>query len=255
MQKMSRLLGVITFLLFAASCSTDSPSDHSANLKSVGDSANALLSDDQFTSMNIEIVYVEGYAPSTSAIAGFKSFLQERVYKPDGITISMRPVSSSGKAPFSIQEIGDIEQKNRSTYNTGDEIAVFIYFADGSNEDDDSKKEVVLGSAFRNTSIVVYEKTIENFAAKANAPSKSVLENAVLDHEFGHLFGLVDMGSEPQSDHLDSDPDHKGHCNVPGCLMRSSLEFGTGVVDITSGGSVPVLDAQCIADLQANGGK
>ncbi|MGA9326358.1 MAG: hypothetical protein WBV47_09945 [Salegentibacter sp.] len=252
---MSRLLGLITFLLFAVACSTDSPSDHSSNLKSVGDSANALLSDEQFTSMNIEIMYVDGYAPSTAAINGFKNFLQERIYKPDGIKISMRAVPSSGKAPFDIHEIGDIEQKNRSVYNAGDEIAIFIYFADGSNEEDDAKEEVVLGSAFRNTSIVVYEKTIENFASKPNAPSKSVLENAVLDHEFGHLFGLVDMGSEPQSDHLDTDPGHKGHCDVPGCLMRASLEFGTGVVDITSDGSVPVLDAQCIADLRANGGK
>jgi hypothetical protein len=35
--------------------------------------------------------------------------------------------------------------------------------------------------------------------------------------------------------------------------METAIEFGNGMMDIISG--VPKLDAQCIADLRANGGK
>ena len=134
----------------------------------------------------------------------------------------------------------------------GDEIAIYIYFADGSNEDDDDTR-FVLGSAFRNTSMVIYGETIENFSRRSNAPAKEDIEAAVLNHEFAHLLGLVDLGTEPQSDHKDED--NEGHCNVSGCLMRSSIEFGSGIVDFIDDGVIPQLDAACIEDLQANGGK
>jgi hypothetical protein len=42
--------------------------------------------------------------------------------------------------------------------------------------------------------------------------------------------------------------------NVESCLMFSA-ESGSGIADMVSGGSAPKLDAQCLADLKANGGK
>lgn len=247
------------FILFSFlySCTNDGSDDDTgidktANLRSLGSSANDLLSDERFTSMNIEIVYVNGYAPTTEALAEFKSFLESRVYKPDGIQITLRSVASSGKAPFEIDEIVDIEKEHRSAYNAGDEIAVFIYFADGSNEKDEDNR-FVLGSAFRNTSMVIYGETIKNFSNRTGSPERSEIEAAVLNHEFGHLFGLVDLGTEQQSDHKDDD--NEGHCNVSGCLMQASIEFGGGIVDVIEGGQVPGLDDQCILDLQVNGGK
>jgi hypothetical protein len=37
--------------------------------------------------------------------------------------------------------------------------------------------------------------------------------------------------------------------------MYWSAEGGTNITNIVNGGIVPQLDSQCIADLQANGGK
>ncbi|MGY5850354.1 hypothetical protein [Salegentibacter sp. F14] len=257
MLKTNHLALLLSLLLVLSSCTSDNSEDEnkinkSANLQGLGDSANDLLSDQQYTSMNIEIAYVEGYAPTQEAIAAFKGFLQDRVYKPDGIQISMRAVQSSGKAPFDIEEIADIEKDIRSVYNVGDEIAVFIYFADGSSEKDEDNR-FVLGSAFRNTSMVIYGGTIKDFANRPNSPSKANIEAATLNHEFGHLFGLVDLGTEPQSAHKDED--FAGHCNVSGCLMQASIEFGGGIVDVIDSGNIPSLDDQCIFDLQNNGGK
>jgi hypothetical protein len=246
--------------LLSVSCSTNNDEDtngepvidKTANLQGLGDSASQLLSDAEFTSMNIEIVYVNGFAPSPAALANFKSFLEERTFKPDGINISLRAVTSSGKAPFSIEEIVEIEKETRTIYNAGDEIAIYIYVADGKSEKDEENK-FTLGSAFRNTSMVIFGETIDNFAAKPNAPSESDIEVAVLNHEFGHLFGLVDIGTEPQSDHKDDD--NEGHCNVPDCLMRASIEFGSGIVDEIEGGRIPKLGMHCLRDLQAAGGR
>ncbi|CAL67361.1 hypothetical protein [Christiangramia forsetii] len=244
---------------FILSCSKDSPNrsgdgsiDRTANLKSLGSSASDLLNDATFTSLNIEIVYVEGNRPTEEGINLFRNFLQSRIYKPDGIKINLRSANSSGKAPFTIEEIVDIEKEERTSYNVGDEIAVWIYFADGSNEKDTNEK-FVLGSAFRNTSMVIYERTIREFANRTGAPNRATIEAATLNHEFSHLFGLVNLGTTPVTDH--EDPENDGHCIVDGCLMRSSIEFGSGVVNIIDGSGIPTLDDACIQDLQSIGGR
>ncbi|MCF4100957.1 hypothetical protein L1I30_04685 [Gillisia sp. M10.2A] len=257
--KIQKLLVAFLLISLSIGCSTDSTSDGSSeptidksgNLKALGASAEELLSDIKFTSITIEMVYVTGFKPSQKTIDNLKSFLNTRTFKPDGVTISTRAIASSSLAPFTIQEIANIEKEERLVYNAGDEIAVFIYFADGSNEDDTDNK-VVLGSAYRNTSMVIYSKTIENVAARANAPEKSTIESTVVNHEFGHLFGLVDVGSPMQTDHKDSP--EGSHCNVDGCLMTANVQIGGPLIDMI-GSTVPDLDSFCIQDLQANGGK
>lgn len=245
-------------LLLIAGCSKDSTDDESsvvdksANLRALGTSANELLSDEKFTSINIEIVYVSGYEPSQSTLDNLGEFLEQRTYKPDGVKISRRAVSSSNKAPFEIEEIVAIEAEERLTYNAGDEIAIFIYFADGSNEGDTDRK-VILGSAYRNTSMVIYGETVRKIADRMDATDKSVVESTVVNHEFGHLFGLVDVGTTMQTSH--EDPDSPAHCNASGCLMNANLEFGSGVIDMLDNNGIPPMDDLCIRDLQANGGR
>lgn len=220
------------------------------NKKPLGSSANDLLSATNFNSLTIEIVAVQGFEPTTVAIQGFREFLQDRLFKPDGITITQRSIPSSGKAPFSIEEVAEIENTTRTLFNKEDDITVYVYFADGSKEND-TNEQVTLGSAYLNTSIVIYEGTLRALSAKPNSPSLSAIETATLNHEFAHLLGLVNLGTPLQSEH--EDPDASNHCNVPSCLMEAAIEFGIGVIDM--GNTIPKLDAQCIADLQANGGK
>ncbi|MDT0686823.1 hypothetical protein [Autumnicola psychrophila] len=256
--KISRFILLLSLLCFTVSCSTDENDeladriDKSVNLRGLGDSARELLSDEKYKSMIVEMVYVEGNQPTEAALSGFKAFLERRTFKPDGINITLRAVNSSEKAPFSIEEIVEIEKETRTIYNAGDEIAVFIYFADGSHENDEDNK-FTLGSAYRNTSMVIYEETIRNFSSGFGSPSRSTVEAAVLNHEFGHLLGLVNIGTEPQSEH--ADPENDGHCNTSGCLMRSSLEFGSGILSLIDENGVPELDVECIRDLQSNGGR
>jgi len=228
---------------------TDAPVQ-TANKRPLGSSANDLLSDQNFKSLTIEMVSVEGFEPTETAIANFSQFLENRVFKPDGITINRRTIASSNKAPFTIDEIREIEDDSRTLFNAGDDITVYVYFADGKNEDDDNER-VTLGTAYLNTSMVIYEETLRRLSTTRGAPLLSTIESATLNHEFAHLLGLVNIGTPLQSEHEDSES--RGHCNVQKCLMETAIEFSSGIMDM--GDTVPQLDPLCIADLQANGGK
>ena len=79
------------------------------------------------------------------------------------------------------------------------------------------------------------------------------METTVVSHEFGHILGLTNLGSDMQEDH--EDDAHPKHCDVEICLMYWATESSAGLDNMLNMTSAPQLDAQCIADLQANGGK
>jgi hypothetical protein len=258
MKKKIALVTMVFALLI--SCSKEDSTDTntvggfsiSNNKKATGSSSHDLLSDDIFKSMVIELVYVQGYEPSATAISNFTSFLNARTNKPGGITVVKRAIASPGKATFTNQEIVAIEDANRTKYNTANQIAVWALFIDGASASN-SGNSFVLGTAYRNTSFVIYQKTIQSLSDSPFEPNRSLFETTTITHEFGHILGLTNLGAPLQSNHEDTA--HEKHCNVESCLMYWSAESGSGVANMISGGSAPKLDAQCLADLKANGGK
>lgn len=256
---MKKVIVILTMgLVLFVSCSKDDALDTSetinpvTNKQTTGSSSNDLLSDKKFTSMVVEVVYVQGFEPSTTAINNFVSFLNARTYKPNGISIVKRAIPSTGKTTFTDKEIVAIEDANRTKFNTSNQIAVWLFFTDGKSINDTSTS-VILGTAYRNTSLVIYEQTVQGLSDSPFEPNRSLLETTVISHEFGHILGLTNLGAPLQSNHEDTS--HPKHCNVESCLMYWSSETGHGIANMVSGGSAPQLDAQCLADLRANGGK
>lgn len=258
---MKKRIAVVTMtFILLVSCSKEDSTDTISvdgysitnNKKATGSSSHDLLSADTYKSMVIEVVYVEGYEPSATAINNFTSFLNARSNKPGGITVVKRSIASPGKATFTNQEIVAIEDANRTKYNSANQIAVWALFIDGASASD-SGNSYVLGTAYRNTSFVIYEKTIHGLSDSPFEPNRSLFETTTITHEFGHILGLTNLGAPLQSNHEDAE--HEKHCNVKSCLMYWSAESGSGVANMVSGGSAPKLDAQCLADLKANGGK
>ena len=252
----------LAFLAFVAlhSCSKDDVSNtdndidngHAANQQPVGTSANDLLSDAFFTSMVIEIAYVDGFAPTQTAIDNFVAFLESRTFKPNGILVVTKQLPTPGNSTYTIQDILAIEEANRTQYNTNNQIAVWAFFADGESATN-SGNNIILGTAYRNTSFVIFEETIQSLTGGTFEPDRDVVETTVITHEFGHILGLTNLGSPMQTQHEDAD--HPRHCNVETCLMYWTTETGSAMGDLMGTSSAPQLDAQCIADLQANGGK
>ncbi len=289
--KINSILILSAFYLLFLGCSSssddgpDSPPaiDKSANLLGTGDSANDILSNDTFTKLKIEIAYVTGFRPTPRAIENFVNYLRARTFKQD-IELVYTQLPSPDEETLSLEEVAELESENRTAYNEDDTLAIYIYFADAPADDDDEEEGLVtLGAVYRNTSMIIHEATVWSLAAQSIFISITDVETATLEHEFGHLFGLVDLGTVPINDH--EDPDAANHCDVQGCLMRAELQFGgpssksalaeksegikadcalsgASVLKLldtkTANGSsmiVPDLDAECILDLQSNGGR
>lgn len=258
MKKYSLLSLILLFILvFACSKSSTNnpdddtnsgPVDKSANLLATGDSANDILSNNNFTILQVEIAYVVGFRPTDAAIAEFDSYLREHTFK-QGVELIFKELPSPDEEDLSLDEIDDLEKENRTAYNNGNTLAIYIYFADAPSEDDDEDEGLVtLGAVYRNTSMVIYESTVRKLASLSSLISVADIEGATLNHEFGHLFGLVNIGTTPVNDHEDVQLDEDGntvldsnnnpvgnsHCNVVGCLMRAELQFGGSKQAVTN---------------------
>lgn len=222
------------------------------NKQDVGNSANDLLAATNYRHLEVEIQYADGYEPSSAAINNFKTFLNQRLNKPSGITYKFSPIIAPNQQTYSLLDIQNIERMNRTVYTRKDTIGIYFFFADGAySQDTDNSK--ILGVAYQNTSMVLFEKTIQNFSDDINEPSRFALETVVWQHEMGHILGLVNTGSPMQTIHQDEPHGH--HCTNKNCLMYYTAETGDVITNLVTGGTIPSLDQNCIDDLRANGGK
>lgn len=280
------------FILSACSKNSDNdpeavPVNKTANLQGTGDSANDILSNDNFDKLLIEIDYVKGFKPAEEAMTNFVDFfLKQYTFKED-IELFYEELPSPDEEKLTLDEIAKLESKNRNFYNTGSTLAIHIYFADAPSEDDVEEDDLVtLGAVYRNTSMIVHEVTVRRLASKSPFITNADVETATINHEFGHLFGLVNLGTAMVNPHEDTEA--VNHCDQEGCLMRAELQFGVPInktplpgnksianSDIKAGCSLSGqsvlkmlekqsskgnaaavnLDIECIRDIQANGGK
>lgn len=259
--------GLFLLLLVGVACSKDeSPDpdpqpgiDRSANLLATGDSAEDLLTNTDFDNIRIQIAYVEGFRPTDEALANLRNFLLQRTFK-DNVSFEFLALPSPDEESLTLQEIAVLENENRTLYNDGRTLAVYIYFADAPADGDDlDGGTFTLGAVYRNTSMVIHERTLRSISARSLLISTADVETATLNHEFGHLFGLVALSTPEVNPH--EDPEAANHCNIDGCLMQAKLEFGASAKEVLESraakgaAAVPVLDAECLRDLQAMGGR
>ena len=226
---------------------TNLPSINNENNKAVGASANDLLSAAKYSSVKIEIQYMPGYQPDGAAVNNLMVFLNSLINKPGGVTIVQTQIASAGKTVLSLNDIATIEKNNRTVYTSGSQLGVYFLYTDGNYSEAN-----VLGLAFRNTSMSLLGKTIHDNSGGIGQASRTKVVSTVLEHEFAHILGLVNIGSAMQTNHQDGAHGH--HCNNTSCLMYYTSET-TDILGILITGNIPVLDANCKADLTANGGK
>lgn len=219
--------------------------------KQVGYSANDILSDKIFKNIHIEVMYVDGFKPTDNALNNLKSFIGSRTYKTN-IVVEARLIDISVKSIYSIDDVRNIEDANKIMFTDENQLVISALFLNG-NSSSNTDTGVVLGTAYRNTSFVIFEETIHSFSNSSFEPSRIILESTVILHEYCHLLGLVNLGTNMVENHQDTT--HGSHCVTENCLMYYQVENGKSVADMVSGGQIPQLDANCINDLKANGGK
>lgn len=242
-------------LLFLIGCSVDDPEDKNTSHRNdlaLGASAKDFLSDEKFSALEVEIVYVTGFEPTSQTLSSLTTFLNKYLNKPGGITVKTRAIPSPEVGTYSIQEILSVEKEHRTVYSEGPKLGSFIFFADEKSEESSIERKII-GKAYLNTSMIVFDKEVTEMSGSI---SRSDIQITALHHEFGHLFGLVNNGSPAQSPHEDSDPKKRAHCNVGGCLMAAAIEFKAAAQSLVDGeNQVLDFDEKCRLDLKANGGK
>ena len=148
---MKKYTVIISFLFLGllASCSKsdEGPNngiDKSANLLATGASANDILSNNTFSKLLIEIAYVQNFRPTQEAMDDFETYLRDRTFKQD-IEVTYLQLPSPNEENLSLQEIANLEDENRTAYNEGETLAIYIYFADVSAEGDKCGKPPASG--------------------------------------------------------------------------------------------------------------
>ncbi len=247
---MKKVLCLTAFISVFFCCKKDSavnngPSStpNAANFLATGKSANDFLSATTYSTLTIEIQYAPGMKPQDQSINNLVTFLNTHLNKPGGINVTLTPTASADSATITSQTAANLERQRRTQYNNGSFMTVYVYFADAGFTTNTN----VIGVAYRNTSLVILQKTIQS---KTNTATQRIqIESGVLEHEFGHLLGLVNTGTPMVANHEDAA--NKGHCNNSKCLMFYQVE-ANGLMNMSV---IPALDVNCINDLKGNGGK
>lgn len=249
---------IVTLIAFGTSCldnSTGNDDDREivySHQQNPGHSANDFLSGDTFTSLEVEIDYMQGYAPNTEAVDSLEAFLEQRLNKQSVVIKEPTEIPAAGQSSYTASEIRALEEEHRDEFTSVEDstLRAYMIIVDGEFESGN-----VLGIAYYNTSNAFFGATYEEVSGGFNQPSRRLTESVSYRHEFGHLFGLVNIpgsGTEMQTNHQDTE--HGRHCDNDSCLMYYAME-NAGVFGQFLGEQIPPLDANCIADLQANGGK
>lgn len=215
--------------------------------RGAGASANDLLSGNNYLSVKVEMQYLPGFKPDEAAVEHLTSMLAARLNKPNGIQIVQKEIPIAIASTLSLQEVVAIEKQHRTVYTKGNQLGIYLLYTNGEYTNSN-----VLGIAYANTSMCLFGKTIHDNSGGVGQASRTKLEATVLEHEFGHILGLVNIGSAMQLQHEDGT--HKGHCNDSNCLMYYAAET-TDVLGLLITGNIPGLDENCNSDLRANGGK
>ncbi len=206
------------------------------------------LSAEKYPALIVDIQYMNGFQPEAATISHLKAFLEARLNKPQGVSFSISAIPAQGKASYSLEDIKEMESKYRMHHTAGVNIVAFYLFLDGGYTSDGGSLKT-LGVAYDNTSMAIFEKTVVDYSGGLGEPSQTVLESTVMEHEFGHLLGLVNSGTAMRSSH----EGYTHHCDESSCLMFHTVETTDVIANLLNG--VPELEQQCIDDLRGNGGK
>jgi hypothetical protein len=246
--KLTNYLLFVCTLFVLSNCQT-----HKTDPSPVSDAvyANDYLSAQKYDKLVIQIQSVAGYELTTQTVDNLVDFLTQRLHKPMGIVVKQSTIASPGKSTYTLDDLINIEKNNRTHYNDGRTLTAYFFIADG-NYAEDAGNSKVLGISYSSSAMALFEKTIKNFSGGLGQPSYTSLESTVIQHEFCHILGLVNNGTNMVVNHQDEP--HGKHCNNTDCLMYYNAETSDAINNIV-GNSIPTLDNNCLLDLKANGGR
>lgn len=155
----------------------------------------------------------------------------------------------AGGDKFTDEEILEIADRHRDA-ETGAKDAHFqVLFLDG-NYAESTEQARARAIHIGGTRIIA----VFGAASARDSEFERMSEQSALIHEFGHAFGLVDLGVPDVSGH--SDRESPRHCDESECVMRAYATLPSEVYQFLQGGTVPILfGPKCLGDLSAHYGE
>lgn len=224
----------------------DQPADFS-HRDNPGSSALDLLTDENFDRLVVEVQFMPGAEPTSESLSNLREFLEERLHKSSVDILDPTEIPSGEQESYTADEVRDLEEEHREVYSEDNTLALYAIILDG-----EFSQGNVLGIAYYNTSMAIFNETVRSVSGGVGQPSGTAVESTVLLHEAGHLMGLVNNGVDPQSEHHDEE--NGAHCTEDDCLMYFAVRTTDFFANLF-GGTVPELSEFCIEDLQAAGGR
>lgn len=221
--------------------------DHQLN---PGYAASDFLTSENFKNLEVEIDYMMGYEPNAEALDSLENFLKQRLNKVSITILQPTEIPAKGQSSYTATDIRNLEAEHRNEFTEESTLKAYMIIVDSHFEEAN-----VLGIAYYNTSSAFFGGAYDQVSGGFNQPSRRLTESISFRHEFGHLFGLVNIagsGTDMQTNHQDTDNGH--HCDDDSCLMYYAME-NAGVFGQFFGEEIPSLDVNCLNDLKANGGK
>ncbi|HBZ69719.1 MAG TPA: hypothetical protein DEP35_08320 [Deltaproteobacteria bacterium] len=196
----------------------------------------------------VEIDWIPGCAPSVQTQEGIRAFL-ERYAKPErGVRLvldeEIRELAPGVPIPenrmLSALQIHELARRHRSLVVTGGAESIYLLFIPLKDTDGSGQGE--RGEAFVSESfaVVATERVRQEgfLAIQGNE-----VERFVVQHELGHLLGLVSNESHARA----------GHCTNPVCIMYPQPDLRAVLANWWRAliGQLPTeLDADCEHDLE-----
>jgi hypothetical protein len=222
-----------------------------------------LIRSEPFHSLVVEVDSVPGMEPDARNPDDLAAVLDTLVDKPAGVDVIADGTLDSRGADhaWTFAELMELAEGSFDRRLADDAIAVHTMFIDGHSADD-SGDGVILGLAWGQTHIAIFEQTIQDMCAASALPPLLAerqcrgAELAIWTHESGHLLGLVDNGLPMVNDHRDPDSSHGAHDADDACVMYWAYE-GEALFDLIGdqllgGGAAEVpFDQACLDDLAA----
>lgn len=114
---------------------------------------------------------------------------------------------------YSAADLRSITADHRATRSSTDRPSIYVLVLEGRFEN-----ERATGVAFSATAFAIFP---DQLGGGLLGTQRAQFETAVLVHELGHLFGLVDLTGQGD---FHEDPDHPGHSRNEGSVMYWAIE-------------------------------
>ncbi len=129
-----------------------------------------------------------------------------------------------GQDVYSTERLRAMTESHRAVWSDESRVSVYVMVLSGRHENDD-----VVGIAFDAGAFAIFPDQLHGGLLGLNY---SNFEEAVVVHELGHLFGLVNLTGHGA---FHEDPEHPGHSSNDESVMHWAVE-STVVEDVFEGG-------------------